>query len=468
MLWIQIDRASDISLKKQVYEQIRTQILHGELTAGHKIPSTRELAFQLNISRNVVVEAYELLLAEGYVEGKQGSGTFVSQGAYLGHDLREKPLSFLETTREEESETIYFRSGIPALDGFPRKEWGKLAKVVCEEASDSLFGYDDPEGRSELRYILSRYLKRTRGVTCHPDQLIITTGATQGFSLITHLLLSNPNEKVIIEDPITYEIQRIFSSTGATLYPVPVDQDGIQTDQIPTDRKPGFVFVTPSHQFPLGGVLPIQRRVQLIQFARKLDTYIVEDDYDSEFRYGREPIPSLQGLDPERVIYIGTFSKILSPALRIGYLVLPPPLVQRCRELKWFLDLHTPTLEQMTLARFIHNKSLDRHIRKMRKLYFKRRNSLTASLKEAFGNQISISGDATGLHLIATFENVSFDEKILFHIQQHKVKIDPVELHSIKKGLHRNKVILGYGNLTQEEIREGVCRLKQAINTVDR
>jgi len=313
------------------------------------------------------------------------------------------------------------------LDHFPKKEWGKLAKQVCEEASNSTFGYDNPEGRYELRYVLSRYLRRTRRVLCHPDQLLITSGATQALSLVARLLLSL-NDKVVIEDPITHEIQKIFLSTGAILHPVPVDQFGIQTDLISVDHKPGFFFVTPSHQFPLGEILPIQRRIQLIQLARMLGTYIVEDDYDSEFRYGGEPISSLQGLDPERVVYIGTFSKILSPALRIGYLVLPPTLVQRCRELKWFYDLHTPSLEQITLARFIHNGSLDLHIRKMRKLYMRRRQCLKSCLKEAFGDQVSITGDSTGLHLIAAFKNVAFHESTLLLIHQHKVKVYPVEI----------------------------------------
>ncbi|MDR6226019.1 MocR-like pyridoxine biosynthesis transcription factor PdxR [Desmospora profundinema] len=465
MLWLHIDRSLDISLKKQVYEQIRTRILQGELTAGYRLPASRELAIQLNLSRNVVIEAYEQLLAEGYVKGRQGSGTYVAPGAYLERDLKEQPSSFLETHRDEEKEKdeIDFRSGIPALNHFPKKKWGKLSKQVCEEASNADFGYDNPEGRSEFRHVLSRYLKRTRGVHCHPDQLIITSGATQGFSLIANLLLS-PDDRVIIEDPITHEIQTIFSSSGATLYPVPVDEDGMRTDLIPVDKKPGFVFVTSSHQFPLGGILPIQRRIQLIQLARKLDTYIVEDDYDSEFRYDGEPIHSLQGLDPERVVYVGTFSKILSPSLRLGYLILPPVLTQQCRELKWFFDLHAPSLEQMTLSRFIHNGSLDHHIQKMRKLYVKRRKILKVCLKEEFGDRVSISGDSTGLHLIVEFKDVQFDEGMLSHISRYKVKVYPVELHSIQKGFHRKKLILGYGNLNEEQIREGICRLGQALH----
>ncbi|MDE3841131.1 GntR family transcriptional regulator (plasmid) [Bacillus methanolicus] len=462
---ITIDRRLDISLTRQVYEQIRTQILNGELAAGECLPPTRELASNLGISRNVVVEAYEQLLAEGYIEARQGSGTYVAEGAYLSQQERTDYLSFFEIQhlKDERNDFIDFRSGIPALDMFPRHIWGQIAKRVCIETPHSVFGYGYPEGRIELRHILSRYLKRTRGVHCYPDQLVITSGATQALSLIAKLLLS-PGDEVMIEDPITHEIQTIFSSTGAMLHPIPVDEHGMKTDLIPPNKKPRFIFVTPSHQFPLGGTLPIQRRIQLIQFARKVDCFIVEDDYDSEFRYQGAPINSLQGLDPDRVIYIGTFSKILSPALRLGYLVLPLSLTKRCKDLKWFTDLHTPSLEQLTLARFIDERHLERHIRKMKKIYKTRRDHLKKCLVEQFGTNVKISGDSTGLHLIAEFQNIEFsNEKVQEIMVKYKVKIYPVELHTIHKGMHQSKIILGYGNLTIEEIEEGIYRLKSAL-----
>jgi GntR family transcriptional regulator/MocR family aminotransferase len=465
MLWITIDRTLDMPLTRQVYEQIRTQILKGELVAGERLPPTRELASNLGISRNVVVEVYEQLLAEGYIETRLGSGTYVAEGAYLSQQVRTDYLSFFEMQhlKDETNDVIDFRSGIPALDMFPRHIWGQTAKRVCIETPHSIFGYGHPEGRIELRHILSLYLKRTRGVHCHPDQLVITSGATQALSLIAKLLLS-PGDEVMIEDPITHEIQTIFSSTGAVLHPIPVDEQGMKTDLIPPNKKPRFIFVTPSHQFPLGGTLPIQRRIQLIQFARTVDCFIVEDDYDSEFRYQGAPIHSLQGLDPDRVIYIGTFSKILSPALRLGYLVLPPSLTKRCQDLKWFTDLHAPSLQQLTLARFIDERHLERHIRKMKKIYKARRDHLKKCLVEQFGTKVKISGDSTGLHLVAEFQNIEFsNEKVQEIMADHKVKIYPVELHAIRKGVHQNKIILGYGNLTIEEIEEGIHRLKSAL-----
>lgn len=463
MVWITVDRSLDIPLIRQVYEQIRQRILRGDLKAGERLPPTREFALELEVSRNVIIEAYDQLLAEGYIEGRQGSGTYVSEGACLRQGSSQENLSIDKINIDQQTKSrIDFRSGIPALELFPRNIWGNLAKKVCINTDHATFGYDFPEGRLELRHVLSRYLRRTRGVHCHPDQIVITSGATQGLSLVAKLLLS-PGDEVIIEDPITREIQTIFSTPGSSLYPIPVDHYGMRTKLLPRNKKPSFVFVTPSHQFPLGGTLPIQRRIQLIQFARQADCYIVEDDYDSEFRYNGSPISSLQGLDPSRVIYIGTFSKILSPALRLGYLVLPPSLVEKCKNLKWFTDLHTSSLEQLTLAHFIEERHLEHHINKMKKVYKKRRETLKRNLHAAFGSRVNILGDSTGLHLIASFDSILFSEQVLQKLDQHKVKIYPVELHTIRKDVHKDKIILGYGNLCEEDIEEGIRRLKAAL-----
>lgn len=465
MLWISIDRTLEASLSRQIYDQIRSKILSGELVGGDHLPATRELAAHLGLSRNVVMEAFDQLAAEGFIVGRQGSGSYVAEGALLGLDVNQQPLTFreLHQTVEADNEVVDFRSGIPALDLFPRALWGQTVKQVCLEMSQSIFGYDQPEGRAELRQILAQYLRRSRGVICHPDQLVITSGATQAFSLLADLLLTSGDE-VIMEDPITHEIQTIFTSRGASLCPVPVDDQGIQTDQLPSGKKPRFIFVTPSHQFPLGSTLPIQRRIQLIQFARTTECYIVEDDYDSEFRHIGAPIHSLQGLDPERVIYVGTFSKNLSPALRLGYLILPPALTKRCKELKWYTDLHSPSLEQLALARFIDDGLLERHIRKMKKVYKKRRAHLKSCLIRAFGEEVKIIGDSTGMHLIAEFEGRVFSPEVVERFsREYNVRVYPVELHTIQKKVHQDKLILGYGNVTTEEISSGVLQLKDAI-----
>ncbi|CEH30146.1 HTH-type transcriptional regulatory protein GabR [compost metagenome] len=464
MLWIPINRSVDIPLIRQVYQHIRERILNGELHAGYKLPSTRELASDLDVSRNVILEAYDQLLAEGFIETRRGSGTFVAAGTYLTeHKKMHVPSSVYRCQDENKhSNVISFRSGIPELDLFPRKTWAKLSHSIWNEASPSAFGYDIPEGRPELREVLSRYLLKTRGVYCHPEQLVITSGATQALTLVAKLFLSAGDE-VIMEDPITNDIQMIFASQGASLYPVPVDEHGMKTFLLPENKSPKFVFVTPSHQFPLGGTLPIQRRIELINYAREVGSYIVEDDYDSEFRYEGPPVSSLQGLELERVIYIGSFSKILSPALRMGYIILPPQLIESCRRLKWFTDLHTPSLDQLILARFIDEGYLERHIARMKKLYRSRRDVLIRCLKTTFSEQIKIFGESTGLHLVVEFQGCLFSKEVLEKMLYFGIRIYPVEDHAIEKGRHNNRLILGYGHLKPEEIEEGIARLHQAV-----
>ncbi|KOP80983.1 GntR family transcriptional regulator [Lysinibacillus sp. FJAT-14745] len=466
MLWIPIDRSSDIPLNRQVYQQIREKILNGHLQAGEKLASTRELSAELKVSRNVILDAYDQLLAEGFLLARRGSGTFVAEGALLTqHDS-----SFLLHEADEneiKNHIINFRSGIPALDLFPRKTWAKLSHQLWNDSESSNFGYDFPEGRLELRQTLAHYLLRTRCVNCHPEQIVITSGATQAMTLVSRLLLS-PKDTAIMEDPITNDIQTIFKSSGASIYPIPVDEDGMKTVLIPESLHPKFVFLTPSHQFPLGGTLPIQRRIQLINFARRNNCFLVEDDYDSEFRYEGPPVSSLQGLDPERVLYIGSFSKILSPALRIGYIVLPTHLIEKCRQLKWFTDLHSPSLDQLILARFIKEGYLERHITKMKKFYKSQRDFLIQCLHTTFSNKVKVLGYSTGMHLIVELENIHFSKELLLQIEQFGVRVYPVEDHTIEKGKYTNQIILGYGHLKKNEIDEGVTRLFQAVYDVEK
>nr|WP_106779264.1 PLP-dependent aminotransferase family protein [Lysinibacillus timonensis] len=464
MLWLPIDRSSDIPLIRQVYQQIRERILNGNLQSGEKLPSTRELSSELKVSRNVILEAYDQLLAEGFLVSRMGSGTFVADGAFLEqtkHSSSSDSINWVADNNKDH-DMINFRSGIPALDLFPRKTWAKLSHQIWNDIPSSSFGYDMPEGRPELRHVLSRYLLKTRGVDCHPEQIIITSGATQALTLVSKLLLS-PDDVVIMEDPITNDIQTIFKTSGAIIHPIPVDQDGMKTSLVPFNKNPKFVFLTPSHQFPLGGTLPIQRRIQLIHYSRETNCYLVEDDYDSEFRYEGPPVSSLQGLDSERVLYIGSFSKILSPALRLGYVILPSHLIEKARKLKWFSDLHTPSLEQLILARFIDEGYLERHITKMKKVYKERRNFLIHCLNTTFSNKITIFGFSTGLHLVIELDEYHFSEELLNWIEQCGVQVYSVEDHTIEKGKHSNQIILGYGHLTKEEIKEGVTRLHQAI-----
>lgn len=462
-MWFQVERLENKTITQQVYEQLRRYILNGILKANEKLPSTRELSNSLGVSRNIILEVYDQLVAEGYLTVRPRSGTFVAPGLIINNNNNNENQNSLileETFCNNFEDIIDFKAATPAMDHFPRKVWGRLAKDVCYEAPDSIFGYQSSEGLPELKDELSRYLLRTRGVISNPDQIMITSGATQALSLITEILIKN-KEYVAVEDPVTDEMRTIFSYGGADIYPIPVDDKGIKPECLSQEIPPGFIFILPSHQFPLGATLSIQRRIQLIEYARKFNCYIVEDDYDSEFTYEGTPVHSVQGLDPIRVIYVGTFSKILSPALRIGYVVLPLGLIDEFKKLKWYTDRHNSSLEQLILTRFIKEGFLDRHVRKMKRIYKQRREALVNSLKKHFP-ECSILGHAAGMHLVVELP-IEFNTHLVDWIQEHSVKIYSVDHYSILKRTHTNKIVLGYGSLSAEKIEEGVLRLKNAI-----
>ncbi|HLZ59717.1 MAG TPA: PLP-dependent aminotransferase family protein [Ktedonosporobacter sp.] len=455
---------------QQIYEQIRLAILQGDLLAGERLPSTRELAAELRVARSMLVEIYDQLLIEGYLTSQGGSGTYVAEGAYVGvmplepdEGMHPQPAEWVGLAS---GKVIDFRSGIPALDEFPRKIWGQLGLHVSIETEAGVFSYGQTGGRYELRRVLCQYLFRQRRVCCRPEQVIITTGAIQALAVAARVL-ARFSWTMFIEDPVNYEIQQILREAGLTLAPVAVDDAGINMDALFVGERGDCIFVTPSHQFPLGSILPIQRRLQLLQFVKRTRGYIVEDDYDSEFRYSGTAVSSMQGLDPERVIYIGTLSKILSPALRLGYIILPQSLLQDGLAVKHLMDVHTPSLEQVVLARFIEEGHLDRHVIRMKRIYRKRRIALINALKTHFAGHVQVHGDAAGLHLVAAFDGISFTEQIVDAMQQGGVQIYPVEQHAIQKGRHQNKLILGYANLTEEEIEEGVKRMKTELSNHD-
>ncbi|MBM7867167.1 MocR-like pyridoxine biosynthesis transcription factor PdxR [Heliomicrobium gestii] len=499
MIWLSIERGRDLPLNRQIYQQIRQAVLSGRLQGGERLSSTRELAEQLGVSRNVVAEAYDQLLAEGYLASRPGSGTYVELGLsknpasgvdfstydggvrsgashwVLGDDITadevaqeaQTPGALLDlavSVSPARQPVIDFRSGLPCLDQFPQKKWATLLHKVCMEMTPADWSYGDPQGSPELRRLLADHLMRTRGLCCIGDQIVITTGAMQGLNLVAKVLLQ-AQRPMIMEDPTNEDVRRAFSASGSPLLPVPVDELGLRTDLLPEAACPAFIFTTPSHQFPLGGVLPAQRRIELVQYARQRDCFIVEDDYDSEFRYTGAPIGALQGLDPERVIYIGSFSKILSPALRLGCLILPEKLVAPCRECKRLSDIHCPSLEQRVLAAFIGEGHLGRHVARMKKVYKSRRAQVVQELNRFFSGAIRIGGDAAGLHLVAQFPGHVLDEKALSRCRSAGVRVYPVEDRALLKGHHSDKILLGYGHLAEEQITEGIRRLAFALGT---
>ncbi|MBB6671306.1 MocR-like pyridoxine biosynthesis transcription factor PdxR [Cohnella nanjingensis] len=457
-MWFSIDRHDPMPMFRQVFEAYRGAILSGRLPAGTKLPSTRELAGELDISRNVILEAYEQLLAEGYIQGRPGAGTYVAEGACMT-GFAETPAASDAKRPDDpavgwraEDEGISFRTGLPAVDRFPLRQWGASLQRAAADAAPADLGYGDSAGWPALRRALADHLWRTRGAVCRPEQIIVTNGAVQALDLISRLLLTE-GDAVLLEDPTNEDLKTILTSTGAALTLIPADDAGLDTGRLTPGLNPKCVYVTPSHQFPLGGVLPIQRRIELVSYIRRGDGYIVEDDYDSEFRFDGPPVHSLQSLDPERVIYIGTFSKTLFPALRIGYMVLPEPLVAGARARKRLSDFQTPILDQLALTRFMEEGHLRAHIQKMKKLYQRKRQCLVQAMQAHWTGGYRICGQAVGLHLAVAFDS-PFPADLARRLEEAGVYAGILSDRSL---------LLGYGHLGETEIGEGVRRLGAAL-----
>lgn len=461
MNFINIDRESDVSLWKQLYMYYKQSILSGNLKSKDKLPSTRELSRDLNVARNVVLDCYEQLIAEGYVYTKSGSGTYVCEGVKF-QQIKIKPESKINKNYNN-IEKISFRTGIPDLDNIPINKWAQVYKECMLNLKVTQLDYQNSFGNYELRYELSRYLERVRGVCTSPDNIMITNGAAQAFSLLCKLV--EDHEYALVENPLSYGILHTLNSNHVTMKSIRVDKYGMVTSELPK-QPPKLIFTTPSHQFPTGVILPINRRIEMIKYAEKHETYIVEDDYDSEFRFDGDPIQSMQCLDPGKVIYVGTFSKTLMPALRIGYMVLPDELIRKIENIKYVADLHSPNFEQIALAKFIETGLFDRHISKMKRLYLKKRNYLIKCLKEEFGERVIITGAQAGMHFVAAFKDVTFDEDIMSKISKKNIEITAINKHyTCDNSEHRvnNTLIFGYGNTKTKEMEKGIRLLAGII-----
>src|SRR5436309_10489439 len=414
-------------LADQVYRSIRRAILGGALRPGGRLPPTRALAGEVGVARNTVLLAYEQLLAEGYAVGRVGSGTYVAASlpdtplasaappetaagpasiapralsAFGRHLLRDGAVSaFPVPARPVRYD---FRYGLPALDGKAVDLWRRLGRRRLGPRAPASLGYGPPEGHLPLRQALADYLPRARGVQCRPEQIVVVNGSQQALDLAARVLL-DPGDSVVVEEPHYLGARRAFLAAGASLVPVPVDADGLDPARLP--RPAGHVrlaYVTPSHQFPTGAVLSLPRRLALLAWARRAGAWVIEDDYDSEYRYEGRPIEALQGLDQgARVLYVGTLSKVLFPALRLGYLVLPEPLVPPFVRAKALTDRHTPTFEQEVLADLIGEGHFERHLRRTRTRNAAGRAALLDALGGYLGNRVEVGGANAGVHVVA-------------------------------------------------------------------
>lgn len=483
-LTIILDGSATLPLHQQLYEEMRQAILSGRLSPRRRLPSTRSLSKSLGVSRTTVTQSYEQLLSEGYVQTVVGSGTFVC--AQLPDDLLHSTITepiqkifyppvklsqygakLAEADRSLMSEPIApinFRYGRPAFEQFPIKLWRKLLTRHCQIDLPWLDYSTDPLGYEPLRIEIARYLSRARAVQCEPGQVMITNGTQQALYLVMRLLM-DPGDAIALEDPGYPSARRIFLSQGAKLLPIGVDESGFMVSELSNyaSEPIKLVYVTPSHQFPTGAILPLPRRLELLAWAQQTGALILEDDYDSEYRYGDRPIPALQGLDKSHsVLYIGTFSKVLFPSLRIGYLVLPPHLVSLFTQAKWLSDRQLPLLEQRVLADFIAEGYLERHIRKMRSHYDLCRQTLVQALKAHFGEQITILGEKAGIHLMARLQIDLSDVEIVDRAAQVGVGMMSAQPHYLYAQAN-GEFIFGYGELTPEQLQEGIRRVAKVL-----
>ena len=463
-MWgITLDRNSEITLSRQIYQALQQQMLQGGLQSGDPLPSTRELAKQLSVSRNTVYEAYEMLAAEGYIISRQGSPARVAKQLVL--TAPQQPSSQLPVMPAHTVERFQadFRTGQPDLRHFPRQRWLLQVQQAAAQLPPEFWGYSGPEGFIALREQIAAWLLRSKGIAVDAQDVYITAGATHALHILAGLLPTAEKPEILVEDPCHLGMLNALRHNRIPIRPVPVDDQGLITAALPSANACA-VYVTPSHQFPLGGILPAGRRTALVQYARKQDLYLIEDDYDSEFRYAGSPIAPLYSLDPQRVIYVGTFSKILFPALRIGYVILPRALQPAWRRLRLYTDVQNPPFEQAALAEFLRTRKLDRHIQSMRRLYGQRRQLLLKALTELLGTGWQTIGDAAGLHLALEYPGKCFDHSFVNVCRQHSLRIAAVDEHSIVKGRHLNKLLLGYGHLDAREISAGIPLLAHCID----
>lgn len=493
-LAITLDNRSSEPLHRQLYEELRRAILSCRLKPGERVPSTRALAASLKVSRATVTLSYEQLIAEGYLEAVTGSGTRVciqlpddllktapvkaaNFSARSGaSDLPALPTgrlsrygktlddsSLLEAVEPELP--INFKTGRPALEEFPMMEWRRLLLRHCRTDRAELLDYAaDLRGEPKLRQAICGYLARSRAVNCTTDQIVIINGSQQAIDLVTKLLIDR-GDTVAVEDPGYLGARRAFLAQGAKLLPVPVDENGIVVERLSgkSAGKARLIYVTPSHQFPTGAVLPLNRRLELLKWAEHSGAMIIEDDYDSEFRYGSRPIPALQGLSGgNSVIYVGTFSKVFFPALRIGYAVVPESMTRVFTRARWIADRQTPTLEQRALADFITEGHLERHLRRMRTLYDKRRQALVRALKNNFEDRIEIVGENAGMHVMVRLQTGFSDEEVVRRAAQVGVGVVSSQIYYLGQS-HSGEFVLGYAGLSERRIQEGIRRLAKAL-----
>jgi GntR family transcriptional regulator/MocR family aminotransferase len=455
---------ADGSTVSSIFDIIRGRILSGSLLPGTRMSSAPRLAREMNASRSSAAGALHQLVAEGYLERGPRSSCAVAAGAsFKLEGIPDAAPTVPGRVAPYRFDLIDFRPGLPDLSRFPTRLWQRLEAETWRSALPLDLSYGQPEGRPELRREIARYLCWQRGARCQPEQIMITSGSTQALGIAIGQLLRTARPSCILEDPGSSETLRIAAAMGARVIPVPADDHGLVTDALPPRARPAFLHVAPSHQFPLGCTLPVQRRAQLLGYARSHSSFVIEEDYDGDFRYDSPPVSSLQGLCPARVIYVGTFSMTVFPSLRLGFIVVPPTLIAGMLDAKRRADVHSAAAPQLTLARFMKGGQFARHVAGMKRLYGKSREILLESLDRHFGEQALVLGSASGLHVCVRFPGVRFTPTLLNRIDLAGVGVYPVEDHAVRKGQWEDALVLGFGMLDPRRINTGIAILKRCL-----
>ncbi len=456
---VSVTRGGSRTLGRQIEDQLRTAIREKTLRPGSRVPSTRDLARELGVSRPIVVDAYAQLAAEGYLVLRAGSRPRVTDCA--GPCRRAEPRRAPVATQPR----FDFRPGVPDLSSFPRTAWLRAMREAMAKMPDADLGYSDPHGSEVLRVALSDYLGRVRGVVSDPSRVIVTSGFHQGRILVCRALAAVGARRIAVENPCHAEPWETVARAGSELVPIPVDSEGIQVEVLERSEADAVVL-TPAHQYPTGAVLSGARRAALLEWLRRRDAIALEDDYDAEYRYDRAPVGALQALDGERIVYAGTTSKTLAPALRLGWLVVPPRLCAPVAQQQLLADFGGSRIEQHTFAEFLTRGELDRHLRRMRGRYRARRDALVAAVREALP-EAEVCGVAAGLH--ATIRLPAGDDEVAVRDEALRRGIALTamgEYYLGSRGARPPTLILGYARSSEPTIRAGVRELAAAVRAV--
>ena len=475
-LHLPLDRSSEHPIHRQIYDGLRRAILEGRLSPGQLVPSTRALAEDLGVSRLPVLTAYDQLLHEGYLEGRTGSGTFVS-GAIPDDLLTPPPPGARAPARRvgrvthsaprprDEGGLGPFRMSLPALDRFPHAIWARLVARRARMLRPADMAYGDPAGLVALRVAVAEHLRAARTVRCEVEQVLIVSGSQAAARLAATVLLGS-DDRVAMEEPGSPLIRAALGAEGADVVPIPVDEEGISVAAL---QRRGIrvraAYVTPSHQYPLGTSMTAARRLALLDWAHREGAWLLEDDYDSEYRYVSRPLGALQGMDAhERVIYSGTFSKVLFPALRVGYIVVPSALRQRFVDARETFDLFSPTLYQLALADFLREGHFARHLRRMRGVYRARRDALLTGLARHCAGRLTVINADAGLHLAVLLEGGLDDRDLVRRMAARGLTATPLSIcYTGGGGGGRSGLLLGFGGSTERRLLEATRVLGQIL-----